>query len=548
MYGDDNLVASGSDQILDEAELMELGLSHELISDELYLPSHPSRDWIRCYISTTGPGCYRMYLEGKKRVRFLLSAKRFEGKDSTFYISSNEDFPGFEYLPSRGYIARLERQTDKSFMLALNQCHLCDKLLGHFHCGRGDMEKEVIARITHYFKLYRPCNAEYRYFNIQIPFISKFGKRKIWCPRAFRRSNSKLANDVSVNEAIIRDKKCSIVLKSKPPSWNPELQSLIVKFQGNRVLIPSVKNFLLFVSSESSVSHATSDDEIEDEMELSATDDEQRHSTYSGSTAGHSISNSISSVTEIPRIISSLRYRSDSSIESPMRKSSRGKSINSKSPIIGSPYIEQSKGHHESRSNATSLTETTITCSSIENIVDSKSSAASVEADESIRYASMYQYVFPPSTDYQDSYVKSEISIQKQHLSAITPRSATAPIPIPIPIPIPVGSKQEDGESLKSLVSPMLTTLSQSRDSHHTDQLKKLRQAYAEKYALLNDENEAFFQFGKASPTRFILDFKFPFSPLQAFGVALSVFVDDIQISPNNTASPYISQSRKTMR
>jgi hypothetical protein len=51
------------DPFLEQADVAELGLSHEVVNDELYLPSHPSRDWIRCYISTTGPGCYRYGLK-----------------------------------------------------------------------------------------------------------------------------------------------------------------------------------------------------------------------------------------------------------------------------------------------------------------------------------------------------------------------------------------------------------------------------------------------------------------------------------------------------
>jgi len=65
---------------------------------------------------------------------------------------------------------------------------------------------------------------------------------------------------------------------------------------------------------------------------------------------------------------------------------------------------------------------------------------------------------------------------------------------------------------------------------------------------MFSDENEALLQFGKASPTRFILDFKYPFSPLQAFGIALSVFADDLLVSPYAANSPYVAQSRKTMR
>lgn len=47
------------DPNMEDAEMMELGLSHELVGDEVYLPSHPSRDWIRCFISISGSGSYR---------------------------------------------------------------------------------------------------------------------------------------------------------------------------------------------------------------------------------------------------------------------------------------------------------------------------------------------------------------------------------------------------------------------------------------------------------------------------------------------------------
>lgn len=352
-----------------------------------------------------------MYLEGKKRVRFLLSAKRFEGKDSTFYISLNEDFPGLEYLPVRGHIARMERQDDKSYLLTLNQCHLCDKMLGHFHCGRGELEREVIARISHYFKIFRPCNAEYRYFQIHLPFISKYGKRKIWCPRAFHRSNTQLGNEVNVNEAIKRDGKSSIVLKSKPPVWNAELKSLVVKFQGNRVLIPSVKNFMLFASADASASYEEEHDtETEDEDsfdEFASSEDtifqfdEQPHppqskhtkqlvpsssSAHTGPhTGGHTGGGSgagagpgahrrgVAGVTEVPKVVSALRWRSDSSIESPLRKTSRGKSFATGTPPGPSPGPSPAPSQTTSPKLSLSLTGT-----GTDN-----------------RYASMFQYDFP---------------------------------------------------------------------------------------------------------------------------------------------------------
>ena len=38
-------------------------------------------------------------------------------------------------------------------------------------------------------------------------------------------------------------------------------------------------------------------------------------------------------------------------------------------------------------------------------------------------------------------------------------------------------------------------------------------------------------QFGKCSLSRFVLDFKYPLSPLQAFGVALASFAHDARDS-----------------
>ncbi len=46
-------------------------------------------------------------------------------------------------------------------------------------------------------------------------------------------------------------------------------------------------------------------------------------------------------------------------------------------------------------------------------------------------------------------------------------------------------------------------------------------------YVFWLDEEEPILQFGKSSPTRFILDFKYPLSPLQAFGIALASFATD---------------------
>jgi len=48
------------DPLMDDYEAAELGKCKEVISDEMYMPCHKSRDWVRCFIATCSqPDCYR---------------------------------------------------------------------------------------------------------------------------------------------------------------------------------------------------------------------------------------------------------------------------------------------------------------------------------------------------------------------------------------------------------------------------------------------------------------------------------------------------------
>jgi hypothetical protein len=185
-----------------------------------------------------------MYLEGSGR-RFLLSAKSFDiGK---YYISAYEGFPNMDSKPKCGYVARVERQKDSSFLVCLDYCHLCDQKLGQFCCGRSRTEREVVAKISHTVKRYRKVNMEFRCITVTIPTISKSGTRKVWCPRSFRKVNGSLPNSADVNEALSSTPKMGMKLVSKLPEWNDEAKNLVVRFQGSgRILVASAKNFLLY--------------------------------------------------------------------------------------------------------------------------------------------------------------------------------------------------------------------------------------------------------------------------------------------------------------
>ncbi len=47
------------DPYIDEIERAELGESKVLVKNELYMPVHSSRDWIKCFVTSTQQDGFR---------------------------------------------------------------------------------------------------------------------------------------------------------------------------------------------------------------------------------------------------------------------------------------------------------------------------------------------------------------------------------------------------------------------------------------------------------------------------------------------------------
>lgn len=182
-----------------------------------------------------------MYLEGSKR--FLLSGKQF-GMD-LFLISLHEDFPFIESRTNRGHVAKVVRQRDASFLISLNCCHLCDHKLGLYTCGRGLGQREVVAKISHSIRRFRSANADMRCILATIPYILPTGRRDLWCPRSLREASPNMPMSADVNEFLAMSPGIGLRYVNRLPDWSKDLECLVLKFQGNRILSASSKNFLL---------------------------------------------------------------------------------------------------------------------------------------------------------------------------------------------------------------------------------------------------------------------------------------------------------------
>ena len=253
-YSNNNILTDyGEDHFVDQAEM---GCSNETVSDECYFPVHKARGWLRCFVEVSGSieggGVdYRFFLEGVTP-RFLLSAKQLDM--DTFLISTHEDFPksGLEGYTSRiGYCATACRQADSSFLLAINNCRLCDQALGIFSCGRGD-NREIVAKISHATHRHEDSGAEMRLNFVSFPYLNHASPTKLregrrtWCPRTLLNTGpASMPIDTNFTDRITFHPN-NIRCVNKLPVWDSVNETLMLSFLGNRVLSTSVCNFILY--------------------------------------------------------------------------------------------------------------------------------------------------------------------------------------------------------------------------------------------------------------------------------------------------------------
>ena len=165
-------------------------------------------------------------------------------------ISIDEDFPlSMIDKPTKGYVAKLVRQRDMTYILCLNYCHYCDEELKVFTCGRGLEQREVLAKIVHSVRRVNCADVDVRCVLVSIPRLSISGKRKIWCPRTFKKENKQLSTDADVCDAARLTPSMCLKCVNKLPEWSSRLDSLVLKFQANRIMIPSSKNIIIFEES-----------------------------------------------------------------------------------------------------------------------------------------------------------------------------------------------------------------------------------------------------------------------------------------------------------
>eukprot|EP01034_Spumella_vulgaris_P037335 gene37335-46068_t len=402
--------------------------------------------------------------------------------------------------PKRGFIARVEQKKDLSFLVSLNHCHYCDEKLGFFTCGREADEREVIAKVVHSVKKYHVINTDFRCLSVTIPVISEGGMRKVWCPRSFRKIEPSIPPSSDVIDCLYHCPQMGTRYVNKLPEWNAKVDSLVLKFQGERILTASAKNFLLYDERYSKFDFAESQvrQTAEKKKQQTAAAAATASKETFGSVLARRLNGGVAKKLEIlPSNSSSadLEAVAGGSTSRPSSSKHRHKSSSTEVDEGGDSSHRSSRSKHRTGSRTRSSEEKTVETTS--------STSSKAPRVPSLKLGTDTHKTVSPMNSHRssDGQMNSHRSSDGSN-SICTSRSP------------PNTGRSVSGEG--GLHSSNNSPRREHRASSSRRSKKPPRPRDAADLAIL--------QFGKSTPTRFVLDFKYPLSPIQAFGIALSTF------------------------
>lgn len=220
-----------TERAFDIADSVEKGLAREVATDFVVPLKRSSRLWRFQVVRSEDKLHYRLLCD---RGTFLMYAKvALEAYKVEFFLyNPDEKEEPLLYDPTRPAFTMSFNQEHTEWRLVQERCERCGlfpKRLSCFCLG-----KQQVALIRHVQKpLFKGvCNS----MEVLIPGLPD-GGRVIWCPLLGR-------GDL----AAPSDASCQVQrLHSKQPTWNDEVDSLVLDFKGRQVLSSS-KNFQMATS------------------------------------------------------------------------------------------------------------------------------------------------------------------------------------------------------------------------------------------------------------------------------------------------------------
>lgn len=293
----------------EDIDLLESGFAREYLAEECLSPTDNDKRWTNCYVERVDKFQFKLFEDETNRFllsakqvdsTFYISQyedfPELEGTPSNYYcavLQKHPTLPNFKlyncgcegcdkgYMtysctPRGGNPSSSHSQSDsdpdsrnqqpsspQSSSDVQTHPATFDSATEIFDCQQEPVDRQLLADIRHSIQRIKYVDADMRNLNVVLPGILPDRRsRVVWCPRqngsttrvnatpsredstrfvvTSPRSNNNL--QTFVDDGTYDDR---IELQSKLPEWNHDLESLVLKFHGGRVLAASSKNLLL---------------------------------------------------------------------------------------------------------------------------------------------------------------------------------------------------------------------------------------------------------------------------------------------------------------
>mmetsp|Transcript_59261 Transcript_59261/g.138779 ORF Transcript_59261/g.138779 Transcript_59261/m.138779 type:complete len:302 (-) Transcript_59261:106-1011(-) len=221
------------ERAFDIADSLENGLAREIVTEFMHPLRRASKLWKFHVIRSEDKLQYRLFSDDGD---FLMYARaNLEARQGSFYLYNpcekgvnlyNADKPAFS----------MTWNADRTeWRIMQERCENCQFAPKHQTCSCYG--KQQVAWIRHHRK---PVgDGIFNCMEIHVPGLYSDGSRVVWCPLLGRGDLS-----VPVDENYEAQR-----LITKQPSWNDEVESLVLDFKGRHIL-SSAKNFQLALSQK----------------------------------------------------------------------------------------------------------------------------------------------------------------------------------------------------------------------------------------------------------------------------------------------------------
>lgn len=223
---------SDCERAFDIADTLEQGLACEVVTDFMHPLRRSSKLW-RFQVSRSDDRLqYRLYTDEGD---FLMYAHALPDirKVHFFLYNPDDKEPHSLFDPNRPAFTMSWNENRTEWRLVQEKCEHCQFSPRHQSCVACSKGKQQVAFFRH--SRLNIGDGVFNSMSARIPGLYSDESRVIWCPRLGR-------GDLAVEP--LHDNHESQTLVTKAPSWNDDVESLVLDFKA-RTVVPSAKNFQL---------------------------------------------------------------------------------------------------------------------------------------------------------------------------------------------------------------------------------------------------------------------------------------------------------------